>query len=429
MTLYFCHLIMVGLLAVVVPSGAWGTEVTIEAAIRVANGQIEQHMAVFGNWHGAATPGIASHEAIAKNGQTVAYHFRVRPSGYVIVAATDELSPVLFYSTRSAFDMNRGNNDKSLESWILFRLNNKFAADRDFRDRAAGAVQGSGSIQNTGRIRNAWRYLGRLSAAQDSDVSSATRSNGAAGDSENIVRGAVVAPLLTTIWGQASPYNAETPGDGCSSGHTLTGCVATAWAQVLKNWQWPPHSIGGQGANTCTWDGATVTESLTVDFSNTEAYDWGYMPDDLSGSGTTQEQIEAVSLLMYYMAVAANMDFGCPGSASGVWADEVLSEHFKFKLLRAADNRRYLADYSAAEWFAMIKAELDAEPARAVIFLWVRQPAGMRWWLTVIKRGSPTRSTSTSAGRAPAMPIMTSPTTMILTRALSTGMWSISRSW
>ena len=39
-----------------------------------------------------------------------------------------------------------------------------------------------------------------------------------------------VGPLLTTQWFQKSPYNQLCPG------YTMTGCVATAMAQVMKYW-------------------------------------------------------------------------------------------------------------------------------------------------------------------------------------------------
>lgn len=48
---------------------------------------------------------------------------------------------------------------------------------------------------------------------------------------------AKVAPLIRTRWGQRGPYALYTPKDGGS--HTLTGCVATAIAQVMYYHNWP----------------------------------------------------------------------------------------------------------------------------------------------------------------------------------------------
>ena len=363
------------LLAILAPPIAWCADVTPEMARRVAEGQIRHHTAIYGSWDGSTAPAIAGNETIATDGLTVAYHFWVQPGGYVIVAADDDLSPVPFYSARSRFDIARAHDPKALESWMVFRLNARGAASRDRRKRKASVPQASGVANYSSRIHDAWTYFDRLSGSEDGDGSARTLSTADAGDNENIVRGATVAPLLTTRWGQGAPYNFETPDDGCAGGHTLTGCVATAWAQVLKYWQWPPEGVVVEVSDEYdgyTWVGATVTETLTADFSNTEAHDWSNMPDDLNAPGTSQIEIDAVSRLMYLTAVAAEMDFGCPesetGSGSAIWADEALDEYFKFKPLSASANRRYLADYSAAVWFSMIKTELDADPPRPVIF-------------------------------------------------------------
>ena len=371
----FFRSLIFGLLVAFVPSVVWCGDVTPEMARGVADGQIRHHAAIFGSWNGSVSPGIIDHETIVEDGMTVAYHFRVNPSGYVIVAADDDLSPVPFYSTRSSFDTGRADNPNAIESWMAFRLGAKAAVVRNFRKRANTSALTSGLAHPPGRIRDAWAYFDRLSGNTEDNGSVRSLSKNAAGDSDTIVRGAVVAPLLTTIWGQGSPYNFQTPDDGCADGHTLTGCVATAWAQLLNYWQWPPEGVtvevpvGYEGYN---WVGETVTEVQAVDFSNTEAHDWRNMSDDLNAPGTTQSEIDAVSRLMFFTGVAAEMDFGCPesatGSGSAVWADEALDVFFKFKPLSVSANRRYLADYSAGAWFSMIKTELDADPPRPVIF-------------------------------------------------------------
>ncbi|MDV7401446.1 C10 family peptidase, partial [Arthrospira platensis SPKY1] len=51
-----------------------------------------------------------------------------------------------------------------------------------------------------------------------------------------------VGPLLTTRWGQRCTYNEQCPDEGCfnrcllPNPNALTGCVATAIAQVLRYW-------------------------------------------------------------------------------------------------------------------------------------------------------------------------------------------------
>ena len=53
-----------------------------------------------------------------------------------------------------------------------------------------------------------------------------------------------VKPLLTTRWEQGSPYNNNCPVAPSSSNHCLTGCVATAMAQVMRFYQYPDKGKG-----------------------------------------------------------------------------------------------------------------------------------------------------------------------------------------
>jgi hypothetical protein len=281
--------------------------------------------------------------------------------------------------------VNRADNPSTIESWMVGRLNARAEAASDLQKRADSLGGASGSTGTSGRIDNAWAYFDRLGGDDAGDDASRSLIDGSDGGTSDIVRGATVAPLLATAWGQDTPYNLETPDDSCASGHTLTGCVATAWAQVLKYWQWPPQSSGGEGTHAYTWVGNSVEADLGVDFSNTEAYQWSEMPNDLTAAGTTAGQKDAVSKLIYYLAVSAEMDFGCPesagGSASARWADEVLDTHFKYKTMDASNNRLVMSDYSAAQWFSIMKNELDQDPPRPIIFS-IGSPSG--WHEVVI---------------------------------------------
>ena len=92
-----------------------------------------------------------------------------------------------------------------------------------------------------------------------------------------------VAPLITSRWDQETPYNNLCPSG--TSGKTMTGCVATAMAQVMYFWRYPQH---GQGSKTIYYPFEdTHGQQLTVDFSQA-TYDWDNMIDDYSGSYTPQ---------------------------------------------------------------------------------------------------------------------------------------------
>ena len=93
-----------------------------------------------------------------------------------------------------------------------------------------------------------------------------------AGDSNRTKRSPrfAVAPLVKTKWNQSEPFNNDCPMDG--EVRSVTGCVATAMAQVMKFHQWPSR---GTGSNSYEWRG----EELYCDFSNV-TFSWNEMLDE-----------------------------------------------------------------------------------------------------------------------------------------------------
>lgn len=103
-----------------------------------------------------------------------------------------------------------------------------------------------------------------------------------------------IAPMLTSRWGQQSPYNNQTP--IIEGEHAPTGCVATALAQIFRYNQWP-DSIGSiPGTNVCE-------ELPPVTFQ------WDKMHDEYNGD-EPQESQEAVAQLMRYTGQAVSTSYG-----------------------------------------------------------------------------------------------------------------------
>ncbi len=108
-----------------------------------------------------------------------------------------------------------------------------------------------------------------------------------------------VAPLLGTIaYDQSSPYNDLCP--EINGIKTVSGCVATAIAQVMK---FHNHPNQGKGSHSYTWNGQT----LSVDFS-TQTYDWTKIEPFYSNSSTTEQKVE-IAKLMYHVGVSVDMDY------------------------------------------------------------------------------------------------------------------------
>lgn len=126
-----------------------------------------------------------------------------------------------------------------------------------------------------------------------------------------------IGPLLSTTWAQRSPYNLRTPMSGGK--HTLTGCVATAFAQVFKFYERPKKMHGYRRYHFN--NDSNQREFCDYDFS-TASFDWGSMPKKLKDDGflgignTSAAQNNAVADLIYAAGILSSMDYGANGSGS-----------------------------------------------------------------------------------------------------------------
>ena len=340
-------------------ANAYCVGVDLATARLVAESTLQRHVTLYGDWNGVSDPTLSSGEAVNYNDTVVAYNFQIAPSGHVLVAVEDALSPVLLYSTRSSFDSRRTQQPNAIESWIVPELKHQVETVNAYRSSGESRVRSLEKSAAAQRIAAAW--AAHTSGVPISSQRGFETSTADASDEErsDLVRTASVSPLMTTAWGQDAPYNLLAPDDSCPSGHTLTGCVATAWAQLLKYWSWP---IQGTGSESYTWSSSSGDQTLSADFNVT--YQWGSMLNNYS-SGYTDTQRDAVAQLMYHMGVAAHMQFGCNGSGSSAWADDVL-EDFNYQSTMQYTNRASVS--TSGQWFALIKAELDADPPRPVVF-------------------------------------------------------------
>lgn len=169
---------------------------------------------------------------------------------------------------------------------------------------------------------------------------------------------ASIAPLVTTRWNQSTPYNNDCPMDGDK--RSVTGCVATAMAQVMKYHNWP---VKGTGSNTYTWkNSADEQKSLYMDFS-TITFDWANMTDSYS-SESTSEQNAAVAKLMAACGYSVNMNYS--SNESGAMSPMIayaLTKYFNYD----GGIQYLLRDYyGIEEWENIIYAELAAK--RPVVY-------------------------------------------------------------
>ena len=191
-------------------------------------------------------------KTIARAGTPAVYVFdRGGDSGYLVVSADDNAEALLGYSDHGNFDSST--IPPALGYWL---------------DQYASQVQYAATAPKV-----------RVYAA------------------ERPAR-AAIAPLTTTHWNQNAPFNNDCP--EMNGERSVTGCVATALAQVMKYHNWPAK---GTSSHSYTWNNQT----LTVDYANT-TYDWANMLNDYTSSATAAQNA-AVATLMYSCGVAVDMSY------------------------------------------------------------------------------------------------------------------------
>ena len=126
-----------------------------------------------------------------------------------------------------------------------------------------------------------------------------------------------VQPLLKSKWGQDYPYSKQT--------QYVTGCVATAVAQVMYYHKWPAQGKG-QESYKVTFDNTV----RSADFTKSH-YDWDNMLPDYNRRNVTTKQEDAVALLMNDVGIATNMQYTDRASSTQSYmAERALRNYFDY---------------------------------------------------------------------------------------------------
>lgn len=246
---------------------------------------------------------------------TYYYVFNVaNDNSFVIVSGDDVAKPILGYSTSGKYDAT------NLAPGFVYWMNTL----QQEIDRAITV-----DSTPTEEIRQAWNaYL-----------------NGETAQLRNTTA-EIVAPLITTKWGQREPYNLFTPNN------YPTGCVATAMAQIMNYYEYPEK---GQGTIP-----AYQTEALKIDIpaiklDTVAPYAWDKMQDQYSGV-TDEDARNAVATLVYHCGVSVKMDYMESGSgAINIAMRPALVTFFGYDKSMQTKNRLYYEQ----EWDNMLRNELD----------------------------------------------------------------------
>ena len=159
--------------------------------------------------------------------------------------------------------------------------------------------------------------------------------------------------MVTALWNQGSaaynpenPYNALCPEmDGALC---VTGCMATALAQVLYYHRWPQEPIAG------SIPGYTSESGLVLEELPATTFDWQNMVDDYKQE-TTEEQQYAVAELMRYCGQSLQMEY-TPQISEGIFYNvDMLVRLFGYD----QELREVCADfYTVSGWDLLLYNEL-----------------------------------------------------------------------
>ncbi len=225
------------------------------------------------------------------------YLYNTQHDGFVLVSADEQMPEILGYST-IGYDKNRG-----LPPGLMYVMSG---------------------------------YAGLL------DNPAASRAPFSAQSS--------VGSYIKTAWDQGAPYNNMCPRDGHS--RAMTGCVATAAAQLMKYYEWPKAKPSG------IIEYVTETKKIDVSIDLSDyGFAWDKMLDTYKEGQYTNAQASAVSKLMYAVGAVSKMDYSSRESAASfVDCAKGMNKYFAY------DNDLYMlfGDFMNAEqWNELIVEELD----------------------------------------------------------------------
>ena len=240
-----------------------------------------------------------------------------------MISGDDRVMPIIGYSTSSSFDT--ANVPPALQKMIEGYKNQiRFAIENDLLVTAA--------------IEDKWNDF--LNNKLDESVGTD-----------------VVAPLLSTKWNQSPYYNDQCPFDNTYSEHTVTGCTATAMAQIMKFWNYPAHGTGFHSYNCPDYGTQTANFAATT-------YNWAAMPNIVNSPNNS------VATIMYQCGVSVDMNYGVAatgGSGAAViynngqspaCAEVAYKTYFGYNPNTIQGLKR--VNYTETAWINLLKTDLNS---------------------------------------------------------------------
>lgn len=180
------------------------------------------------SWVQEVTSGARPNAAVERlephvvNGRVTAYIAHLVGGGFCLCGGDDLALPVYLYQPSGTYD-----GSVPTHQFILKEISDRIITLQMELDSGITLHQGA-----LAERKSLWADLsaGRMESARAASVGLATPTS--------------LQLPVNTLWDQGYPYNDSCPIGGHSGQRTITGCVATAGAQVMKYWAWPNTGTG-----------------------------------------------------------------------------------------------------------------------------------------------------------------------------------------
>lgn len=211
-------------------------------------------------------------------GDILAYIVRLNPAGHITISSDTDIRPVIAYSYHNDFIM-----EDCLGNIPLHML----TADMKLRREALPFTNKEIILANN----ELWKEYIAGERALINALTTAT----------------IYGPWVDTKWGQSGFYSDRCPTDPETGMQCVTGCVATAMAQIVNYWEYPPSvsfSADESYYSTITtpsiWINATTGTMDTIDYN---------------GLGSNPSH-ETIADLMFACGISLEMEYSSEGSSS-----------------------------------------------------------------------------------------------------------------
>ena len=253
--------------------------------------------------------------------------------GFVIVSGDDATIPILGFSNSGSIDS--ANMPPSMKAWLL------------------GYADQIKWMQEHGNTAEARTAALKKAPRRDPEPSLWTPGN------PKVDIGA----LLSTTWNQGAPYYYQCP--GVETSFCVTGCVATAMAQVMNYHQWPTSEIAQ--IPEYRWENYTSYMNngyyYNINSYGPKTINWSKMANNYTGS-EIDESKTAVATLMRCCGQSVQMNYWTDGSEAQTYkVANALKTYFGYSSTTQYVSRSY---YSYANWIDLIYNELSQ--GRPVIY-------------------------------------------------------------